>query len=216
MKTLLLLLVCVGLLACDKKGSVDSTKARARAEEEANGDVQKQRLVEKVRKMEDDLSVRHHFYTAMSGKYKGVLYTGDEELKIKITLAPSIPPYLGNRVRELSEVEFDLNNLFFNVQIVQWHSDSNDSAVGCRVSELRPNMQTGQLIIASPECPNLYIINIGDDLSGNRPNVYEARAAVLADELFNLRLDNIERLLGMIQPSTIAKTYYFNVVKQEP
>ena len=51
MRILLIVLLGWGLVACDKKGSVDSTKERARAEEEANSEVQRKIREEKVNQM---------------------------------------------------------------------------------------------------------------------------------------------------------------------
>lgn len=215
MRTLLTLLLGLSLIACDKKGSVDSTKERARAEEEANGEVQRKILAEKAKKMEDDLAVRHFFYQAMSGKYEGDLVTNDGNLKIRITLAPSIPPYFGDRVRELSEIESDLNNLYFHAQIVQWHPDSQMSAVGCRITGLKPNIETGLLTIASTDCPNLYLVYIGDESSGKKTIDIEKRAAELAGVIYNEQLNKVPRLIGSVQPSTNASTYTFNAKRVE-
>lgn len=210
MRLIILLLLGLSLAACDNKSSVDSTKDRARAEEEANGEVQRKILAERAQKMENDLAVRHHFYQAMRGRYEGELFTNDGDLKIRITLSPSIPPYLGDRVRELSEIESDLNNLFFHAQIVQWHPDSDMSAVGCRITGLRPDMVTGLLTIASTDCPNLYLVYIGDNSSGKKPQDIERRAAELAAQVVNLEVDQISRLVGVIQPSSNASMYKFD------
>lgn len=210
MRIFLTLLLGFSLLACDKKGSVDSTKERARAEEEANGEVQRKILAEKAKKMEDDLAIRHFFYQAMSGKYEGDLVTNDGNLRIRITLAPSIPPYFGDRVRELSEIEADLNNLYFHAQIVQWHPDSQMSAVGCRISGLKPNMESGLLMIASTDCPNLYLVYVGDDKSGKSAKDIERRAVEVANAIYTEQLDKVPRLIGAVQPSTNAATYTFN------
>lgn len=210
MKILLTLLLGLGLVACDKKGNVDSTKERARAEEEANGEVQRKILAEKAKRMEDDLARRHFFYQAMSGKYEGDLVTNEGNLRIRITLAPSIPPYFGDRVRELSEIEADLNNLYFHAQIIQWHPQSDMSAVGCRISGLKPNMETGLLTVASTDCPNLYLIYIGDENSGKKAIDIERRAVELAGAVYTEQIDKVPRLIGAVQPSTNASTYTFN------
>ena len=210
MRILLLTLLGLSLIACDKKGSVDSTKERARAEEEANGEVQRKILAEKAKKMEEDLAVRHLFYQAMSGKYEGELVTNDENLRIRITLAPSIPPYFGDRVRELSEIEADLSNLYFHAQVVQWHPKSEMSAVGCRISNLRPNIETGLLTIASTDCPNLYQVYVGDESSGKSYGDIEKRARELAKDVYTEQLAKVPRLIGVVQPSSNASIYNFD------
>lgn len=209
MKSLVLWLTLAAVLtACDKKSSPDSTKERAGAEQEAARDVENQNQAAKAEKMEKDLKQRHFFYSAVQGQYQGTVKVGNESFGIKITLAKSLAPYTGGRVRQLSEIESDLNNLFFHAQVVQWHPADPASAVGCRVSQLRPDMSTGTLTIASNDCPNLYKIYLSDGSARAYEN-RESIAQALAVRIKASELDQVSDVVGMIQPSMNANTYTF-------
>lgn len=201
----------VVLLGCDQKGTVNSTKERATAEQEANNDVENRNLAEKAGKMESELADKHYFYTAMAGQYQGSVRVGTDNYHIKFNIVVSIPPYAGNRVRQLSEIENDLNNLFFHIQVVQWHPDDKATAVGCRVSEVRPNIQTGMTSISSSDCPNLYTIYLSELQS---PTVkWSDRASRVANKINGKEIKLVEALVGNLQPSSNAATYSFSAIR---
>lgn len=210
MKYLLMLVLAAGLSACDQKGSMDSTKDRARAEEEAGREVDLKNQAQKAQKMEADLADRHYFYGALEGEYEGSLTVGSDTYNIKVTLARSLPPYTGSRVRELSEIESDLNNLFFHMQVVQWHPDDQASAVGCRISGIRPNLADGALFAASSDCPNFYTVLISE--GGNQVSSGKVeKAKSLAQKISNKEVSSVAVLVGAVQPSSNALKYPFNV-----
>lgn len=255
MKYLILLALAAGLSACDKKGSYDDAKARARAEEEARNESTKERTraeeearmesakertkaeeearlesakkraqleeeasrdvnlkaqAEKAAKMEADLAMRHNYYNSLEGEYEGSLQTGDDTYQIKFTLARSLPPYMGSRVRELSEIETDLNNLYFHMQVVQWHPADSASAVGCRFSELRPDINKGSLIAASSECLNLYNVLISEG-GAQALTQKDTKAKNLARKITKLQVDLVKYLVGTVQPSSNSTKYSFTV-----
>lgn len=207
---ILFLAAALMLAACDQKGSTDSTKDRARAEQEAGTDVDNRNLASKAEAMEKELSKRHSFYSALQGQYEGTVKVGDQSFGIKITLAKSLAPYLGDRTRQLTEIESDLTNLFFHAQVVQWHPADPSTAVGCRVNQIRPDMLNGTLTIASNECPNLYKIYLAE--GDARPlEAKEQKAAALATKIRKKELEQVNNLVGVIQPSMNANTYTFIV-----
>lgn len=212
MKTKIILMGLIALLmGCDQKGSSDSTKERAKAEQEANNEVENNNLAKKAEKMENDLANRHHFYGAAQGEYQGSVQVGDETYNIKFNIVQSIPPYTGDRVRQLSEIENDLNNLFFHIQIVQWHPDDAATAVGCRVSEIKPDMQKGMMTIASSDCPNLYTVYL------SHPPFKKAemkqKAEGIAEKLRGREISEVPALTGYIQPSSVAGNYSFTATR---
>lgn len=208
----ILLSILMMVTACDQKGSTDSTKERAKAEQEANNQVENENLAKKAEAMERDLSQRHFFYSAMEGEYVGDLKVQDETYKIKLILARSIPPYTGDRVRQLSEIENDLNNLYFHIQVVQWHPDDASTAVGCRVSGVKPNMDQGSLTIASSDCPNLYNILLSEDGISVQGEDRQ-RSKQIADRLKQKEVEVVSHLLGKVQPSSNASEYTFSAEK---
>ena len=210
MKYIFLLVLAVGLMACDQKGSKDDTKERATAEGEAERDVHAKALAEKAMKMEVDLANRHYFYNSVEGEYEGTLKAGQDSYKIKFALVRSLPPFTGNRVRELSEIENDLNNLYFHMQVVQWHPADEASAVGCRISGIRPNLDDGSLSAAASDCPNLYSVFISE--GGAQASTDKAtKAKGLAKKISNKQTSEVIYLVGSVQPSSVAMKYSFNV-----
>lgn len=216
-KIIVLVMMLMTLSACDQKGSVDSTKQRAEAEQEVSRDVENKNQQEKSQKMEVDLSQRHYFYGAIEGQYQGTAQFGDLNYKIKFNIIRSVPPYSGNRTRQLSEIENDLNNLAFYIQVIQWHPDDETTAVGCRVSQIRPDMQTGIMTIASADCPNLYTLYLSDFVSASaEPRaVPNEKAKSTAEKIKNKEIKAVESLVGAIQPTSRANTFQFSVHRSQ-
>lgn len=208
---LLLTLLTLGLFACADQ-SVDKYKERAEAEQEGSTKVENEALAEKAKAMERDLTSRHAFYGALEGEYEGSLTVDDEVFKIKLVFARSILPYTENRVRQLSEIENDLNNLYFHMQVVQWHPADPASAVGCRVSGLRPSMNEGTLTVASPDCPNLYSMFLSEGTELIQADALQM-AKIIAAKLKKQELVQISHLQGNVQPSSHAAKYKFLVQK---
>jgi hypothetical protein len=180
--------------------------------------------------MENDLKARHQYYQALAGKYEGKLSTVSGTFNIRITLLPSIPPYAGERERQISEVENDINNLYFYVQIVQWHPDSTASAVGCKLAGIKPNQDTGYFILASSECSNLYqfylsvpggeAVNIIRDrdtseMTMENKQTVVSRSSSISQAIKKGEIHSVDRLVGMLQPSTIAEIYSIDVKRTE-
>ena len=214
MRLLISLFFIVGLAACDQKGSTDSTKERAAAEQEGANKAENDNLANKAEVMELDLAKRHNFYSSIEGEYEGSMSANQDTYMIKLNFVRSIPPYTGNRVRQLSEIENDLNNLYFHMQVVQWHPDDLSSAVGCRVTDLRPNMDTGTLVVASTDCPNLYTIMLSDGTDSVLKDKI-SKSKEVAEKIKNIQVMNVPYLTGTIQPSSNASKYFFNVKRLE-
>lgn len=211
MKTIILILTAVFVLAaCDQKSSTDSTKDRAAAEQEGANKVENDNLAKKAQKMESDLSDRHFFYGAIEGQYQGTVQVGNQPYNIKFNFVRSLPAYVGDRVRQLSEIENDLNNLYFYIQVVQWHADDPSSAVGCRVGQIRPDMQRGTMTIASADCPNLYTVLLSDLVRERISGVYE-KAGNTANKIRQREIAQVEALVGSVQPTSNASTFNFAV-----
>lgn len=214
MRILILLLLSTLLWACDQKGSLESTRERAQAEEVAGQDVANEKLTEKAMKMESDLSERHHYFSALVGEFQGNVKVDKETYRVKFTISKSLPAYTGERVRQLSEIENDLINLYLNVQVVQWHPRDPATAVGCRIGQIKPNADKGTITIASPDCPNLYSIYLAD---GNAlvSDKKEKRAEVIAQKIKAKEINAVTGLVGGIQPSSNARIYSFGAKRTE-
>jgi hypothetical protein len=144
----------------------EKARIEGRASSEAGIQAENQNLAQRSAAMESDLAERHRFYQAVEGTYEGELQTEQGVFQIRLTMVPSLYPYHLGRVRQLEEVAADLNNLYFNAQVVQWNRANPLSAVGCRVTGVRPNLVDGEITIASESCPNLYSLRISDQVRG--------------------------------------------------
>lgn len=206
--------VCGGIVACDQKSTTENTKQRATAEEDARKKVENDNLAKKAEQMEKDLAERHYFYSAIEGEYQGTVKVNKDLYSIKLNFTRSIPPYTGDRTRQLSEIENDLNNLFFNIQVVQWHPSDVATAVGCRVSGMKPNMINGSLIVTSSDCPNLYSIYLAEDFERALKD-QKNEAKQIAEKLKQHQIQLVPLLTGTIQPSSHASQYSFTVKKMK-
>lgn len=196
------------LAGCDGK-SVDGTKERASAESEASRDVENTNQGKKAEKMEADLTARHRYYGAIEGKFEGEVSVQGEPYKMRVTLLRSIPPYTGERVRQLSEIESDLNGLYYNVHIVQWDPADTNTAVGCRVSQVRPNFKRGIISINSSECPSAYTFYLSKE--GKAEGTSEGQASEISEKVSDGQLKSVGRLVGTVQPSWNANTYTLDI-----
>lgn len=194
--------------ACDQKSSPDKAKERASAEGEAQKEIENKNLAQKAMIMESELQNRHIFYSALEGEYEGTIKIGNDNFKMKMIFARSILPYTGTRVRQLSEIELDLNSLFFYTKIVQWHPSDQTTAVGCQINGSRPNMDLGSMTLSSNDCPNFYQISFSENgIFDEKLNSEKSKD--LALKIKTNQLANIPFLFGIIQPSNNAIKYSF-------
>lgn len=220
MKYLGLYAVIALLLAgCGMAGNgSDSTKQRAKAEQEASTDVQNKNQAQKAARMEEELKRKHMYYGAVAGTYEGEMVTNDGNFMVRITLVPSLYAYTGTRTREIGEIESDLINLVLNGKIIQWHPDSANSGVPCSVSGIRPNMDAGYITVVSNECRNLYQIYLADasahNSSDNPPGDGEL-AKSISNQIQAGHISKVTRLRGTLQPSTSASIYQFDTRRTE-
>ena len=214
----LLGVVILGLAGCqaDKEGINEKAAIEGKATSEAGIKAENANLLSKSQEMESDLTTRHRFYQAVRGTFEGDLQTNQGSYKIRLTLVPSLHPYIAPRIRQLDEVVSDLNNLYFNAQVVQWNAANPLSAVGCRVSGIRPDLINGEITIAAESCPNLYSLRITDgilssaDLGAARLSEVSSR---MAAQITEGKLDKIDSIAGEVHPSTNASVYHFVVAR---
>ena len=202
MKNGIVLFVLLLTAACDKRGSAESTRERAAAEEQAAKEVEIKNLTDRAAKMEADLSQRHRFYSAIEGVYAGTVSVGREVFNLKFVLVRSIPQFRGSRVRELAEVENDLVNLSLNVQVVQWHPEDQVSGAGCIV-KVQPTIDQGVISISSPDCKNVYFVY----LASADPS---AAAQVLAQKFKDSEGEKVLSLVGTMH-TILGQEYPFSV-----
>lgn len=203
---------------------VQRARAEGRAQAEAEINAGNANLAAKAQLMEADLASRHLFYQALKGTYEGGLATERGEFKVRITLVPSLPPMTYNRTRQLEEITSDLNNLYFHAQVLQWNPANRLSSVGCRVENIRPDVNKGEIAIASSNCPNLYKLRIVDPEAeravddaraarteerptSKEPEVARATAGAIRDG----KILEVAEIRGEVHPTTNAAIYTLSV-----
>lgn len=215
MKKYLLITLALAVFACDKPSS-DGTKERARSESEANSEIAQKTQADKAAKMEIELRARHAFYQAIAGSYEGTIETAAGAYNMRAIFVPTLPPYLGERVRELSEIESDLKNLYFNVQVLQWAKGANaKTAYGCRFASILPDMSAGTIGIASDQCSLVYRMALSEPSRNGALKDLVAAAPEVARALREKSLTAITRLVGTAQASTVPAPYTFDLRKVE-
>mgnify|MGYP000337541589 CR=1 FL=1 len=188
---------------------VERARQEGRAQAEAEIVAQNRNLAERAAGMEADLNSRHNFFGAVEGTYEGTMQAGNMTFSIRMTLVPNISRPAATRTRTLEEITYDLTNLSFNAQVLQWNPRNVLSAVGCRVQGVRPDMASGVLHIASQDCPNFYAIR----LSSGQPGV-AGGSDVVAREAREGRMDRVPEVVGEVHPTTNAAIYRFRAVRQ--
>ncbi len=175
-----------------------------------------QYLETKARTMESDLEKRQRFYQALAGTYEGAVRINQSDFKIRLTLSPSLPRYVPNdRIRTVEEVASDLNNLYLNVQIVQWNPATNFGSVGCLVTNVRPDIVKGRVNIVSEGCKSLYNFQIADGLSEvpDAPDTSDIQAARLAEAITDGKIESVIQISGRMQPTTNANVFMFKATR---
>lgn len=215
MKTALILGILLLSLSCSKNN--DRLKEKAALESESatisQVSVENANLARKAEIMELDLAKRHLFYQALKGVYEGNIQTNLGNFSIRVTLTPSLPPTHVTRTRQLEEIAADLNALAVNAQVIQWDPNNPNSAVGCRMSDIKADFARGELAISTESCPNLYLISLTErGFSASSAENAETSARI-ADQVLNGDLTEVDSIAGKVHPSTNASIFKFVAFK---
>lgn len=191
---------------------------RAEIEGRAVNKAEQERLNKLSGEMEADLERRHRFYQAMSGEYSGIFTTASGvKFASKVKLIPSLPPYAPpNRIRTLEEVSSDLNNLYFNIQVLHWSPGNSATATGCVFQEVRGNLEKGKVDVAQAACPNVYSIRVIDPVSGpyEEPNDLDKNSTDLAQKILNRVVSSVDLIKVTMQPSNNAEEYVLELKRE--
>jgi hypothetical protein len=204
---LIILSACQGNERLAEKAAIESQVTAAQ-----NYKVQYEYLAQRAQTMEEDLRERHQFYHGIKGDYEGTFVEGKQEYQIRLSLTPSLPPYLAERVRTLEEITADFNNLHLNAMIQIWKDD--EPAVSCTVEKIKPDVENGEIDIMTEKCPNAYQFFLGDGVMdpNHVKNTAKERifqAQILAEELLNGIRHDVPEMFGFIKPATNSEVYRF-------
>ena len=219
MKRYFLVMALLAITGCDKKSSTDGTKERVRAEQEAMREGEKDRAkkeqeavreseakvqAEKAEKMETELTLWHHYYSALEGQYMATFQSGGRTYKLQLFYIKNLPPFQGGRVRQLSEIENDKLNLAFQVKANQWEVEDGKIVPGtnvpCEASPIKfQNMDAGALIatLACKFSSNSYSILFSEE--GVAASEIVNKAKSLANLVNRNELHKIEIVVGEVR-----------------
>ncbi len=169
-------------------------------------EVENNNRTKRAQEMEADLQKRHRFYQAVKGTYEGQFSEeGGKTWSIRFTFVPSLPPYQTDRVRAYEEIVADLNNLYLNVQVIQWSSDGYPAA-GCKAEHIRPDIDRGEISIATSECPVYYDLALSGAAGGQTQ-----RSSELAKQISEGSLRTVGDIQGSGSSTTYPKPFKFAV-----
>ncbi len=220
-----ILLASLMLVSCQQGDERLKEKAALEGEESAKKQIEaeKKYLEERAEEMEADLARRQRFYTAVAGIYEGTMQGADpaDKLRVRFTFAPSLPPYKSNRTRALDEIVQDLNNLHFNVQVIQWTEDGSSSGIafGCVFQNVRPDLETGQMNLAASDCSSLYSIHLAEDENipaGGAFKVVRSDSTRLSSAILNEQGSDVRALKGFRQVTKSSTIFNFAAARIEP
>lgn len=207
MKKILLLLVTLVFVSCGdgEEGLKEQTIIKTKEEIDA----QNQNLAQWSEKFENDLSQRRAFVNAVEGEYEGELKVGNSKFRLRLVLIPTIPNYDVDRTRTLAELEYELQNLNLNIQVMQWNPETQLSAVGCVIENIKPDLMKGLLNLISENCSNTYQIFLAEDDSDDSDISVQSISVV--QMIKDGRIDYVQVLKGKLRSSTNARVYDFSL-----
>lgn len=201
-----------------QKEHLDELINRARLEGKATAEeeliAENENLKKRSTEMEADLSTRHKFYQAVAGTYEGDLVTGEGKFKVRLKLTPSISPYPISRIRLPEEIANDIQNLHFNLLVVEWNAENKDAAAGCRIEGLKPSIVEGEATVTKESCSSLYAFRLFDkkvvqpDEVG-KPNMAFEFSERVVKEILAGKITQVSEIHGEKQLTTNANIYTF-------
>ena len=177
---------------------------------------QNQNLQEWAEKLEVDLDKRRTFINAVEGEFEGQFSVKESTYMIRLLITPTIPGYDVDRTRTLAELEYELQNLNLNVQIMQWNPNSQLSAVGCVLQNIKPDLKKGIMNLISEGCSNtyqLFLSDTPDDGLNVEDQDVMAQSHALANQIKDGFINYIQEFKGKLRSSTNAMIYNFSLTR---
>jgi hypothetical protein len=206
LQLLILSLLVVFVTGCSdgEEGLKEQTVIQTK--EEINA--QNQNLEVWAAKLTGDLDKRRAFISAVEGEFEGEFLVKESTYMIRLLITPTIPDYDVDRTRTLAELEYELQNLNLNIQIMQWNPNTQLSAVGCILENIKPDLKKGILNLISENCSNTYQLLLSEDVNDIDMYVASQNIASLIKEG---RINYIQNFNGKLRSSTNAATYNFSL-----
>ena len=213
------------ITACQQGDDRLKQKAAIEGEETARKQIEAERgyLRERALEMEADLSRRQRFYTAVSGTFEGTMKgeTERETLNVRFVITASPPPLQSERARTIGEIESDLINQYFKIVVVQWAPGElgpGGVGFGCVFLNVKPDLNTGVINLASTDCSSLYILHIAED--GDLPDLKQTGlmqeiSGRIAQNVLGIEGQTVLSIKGFRQPTRTEPMFRFSAVRSE-
>jgi len=213
-KLFLLMFIMLSVVACSDGEEGLKEQVGIQTKEEISA--QNQNLQEWAEKLEVDLDKRRTFINAVEGEFEGSFSVKETNYMIRLLITPTIPDYDVDRTRTLAELEYELQNLNLNIQIIQWNPESQLSAVGCVLQNIKPDLKKGIMNLISEGCSNTYQLflsdepNDGEDIE-DQDILMQSRD--IASQIMNGAINYIQDFKGKLRSSTNAMIYNFSLTR---
>lgn len=206
------ILILFSMLACSPKQGTDHLTQKAKLEGRAGFEGQIEYQNQRSQEIDKELERKFALYSAFSGTFEGILQTDRGDFLVRLTMVPSLSKVKVNRPRTPEEIIYDLNALAMNTQILQWRPNSPQSAIGCMISQIKPDFGRLFISIASENCPSLYAFAATVQNDQNE-NLTSDQLYQYIDDGKNVTLTEIH---GEIRPNTNARIYPVTLKKVVP
>ncbi len=211
-KIILMAFMLLSLIACSDSEEGLKEQTVIQSKEEINA--QNQNLEEWAEKLEIDLDKRRTFINAVEGEFEGQFSVKESTYMIRLLITPTIPDYDVDRTRTLAELEYELQNLNLNIQIMQWNPNSQLSAVGCVLQNVKPDLKKGIMNLISEGCSNTYQLFLSDepsDVQNFDDQEILIQSRDLANQIKDGAINYIQDFRGKLRSSTNAMIYNFSL-----
>lgn len=165
--TFLQLLTLLALVSCNKDDQRLEEVSGIQAQKNAEKQIveENKNLSQKAEIMESELKKRIDFYQSLIGDYLGEITILGKKSYVELSIQQKYIPTPTVRIRMLEEISKDLSDLSLSILLKHYSPNSNLVAVTCMMDSVRPDIQTGKLILSSKDCPNFYQLGISEDPS---------------------------------------------------
>lgn len=139
------------------RAAIQSQEAAKRAVEEENKNKEQW-----ATQMEADLERRYAFYESLEGTYEGMVPMETSDFEIRLNLRMNQTAFDSDRVRAVEEIQEEIERMSFTAEMTLSSIDGYVAA-GCVFEEIKPNLKTGDVFLASEECKQVYDVFLSDE-----------------------------------------------------
>jgi hypothetical protein len=216
----ILCLISFVVASCQQPSQSEQDAKRqeqANIDAEAQAKAEQQKLNEQSVKLEKDLQRRYRFYSAVSAEYQGQIKINGTDYGISHKSQPTIPLYVGDRIRTVEEVQADINNLGLDSAIRFWNIKKPQAATGCQFLNIKAFYENGAYKLQSEACGNIFNIFVGGkmiapkDLGAIASADIEGSAVRLAQSILVGQVSEVESVIVQMQSTVSGTTQTFQL-----